>query len=182
VEIVPTYNRSDWIWATLQEFLRTLLLELVIVSLVTILFLKNVRSAVGPIAILLLSVLFTVLPMTAFDQTINLFSLAGLCIAIGAIDDATIVIVENCTAELAKHKSLSPAENRAVVVDSIAAVAPPLLFTVDHSRFVCAGLLSRAAGSASVRSSCLYKNVRDGFFNRADAALSADCHRVDLCS
>ena len=130
VEIIPTYNRSDWIWATLREFFRTLILELVIVSLVTILFLKNVRAAVGPIAILLLSVLFTVLPMTAFDQTINLFSLAGLCIAIGAIDDATIVIVENCTAELSKHKNLSSADKRAVVVHSIASVAPPLLFSL----------------------------------------------------
>src|SRR5215470_826801 len=68
VEIVPTYNRSDWSWATLREFFRTLVLELVIVSLVTILFLKNVRAAVGPIAILLLSVLSTVLPMAAFNQ------------------------------------------------------------------------------------------------------------------
>jgi Cu(I)/Ag(I) efflux system membrane protein CusA/SilA len=130
VEIVPTYNRSSWIWATLEEFFRTLVLELVIVSLVTILFLKNVRAAVGPIAILLLSVLFTVLPMTLFDQTINLFSLAGLCIAIGAIDDATIVIVENCTSELSKHKNLTSSERSAVVVQSIAAVAQPLLFSL----------------------------------------------------
>src|SRR4029078_3933630 len=118
-----TYDRSSWIWATLKEFFATLLSELVIVSLVTVLFLRNLRAAVGPIAILLLSVLFTVLPMTALDQTINLFSLAGLCIAIGAIDDATIVIVENCTAELAKRKGLTAAEKRSVVVHSIAAVA-----------------------------------------------------------
>ena len=98
VEIVTTYDRSSWIWATLKEFFATLLTELVIVSLVTILFLRRLRAAAGPIVILLLSVLFTVLPMAAFNQTINLFSLAGLCIAIGAIDDATIVIVENCTA------------------------------------------------------------------------------------
>src|SRR5580765_6712885 len=123
VEIVPTYDRSAWIWATLKEFFGTLISELIIVSLVTILFLRNVRSAAGPIAVLLLSVLFTVLPMAAFNQTINLFSLAGLCIAIGAIDDATIVIVENCTAELARRKHLTFAEKRAVVVHSIAAVA-----------------------------------------------------------
>src|SRR5262249_49171767 len=61
---------------------------------------------------------------------INLFSLAGLCIAIGAIDDATIVIVENCTAELSKHKNLSFAEKRELVVHSISAVAKPLLFSL----------------------------------------------------
>src|SRR5262245_41892275 len=130
VQIVPAYDRSAWIWATLKEFFGTLVSELIIVSLVTILFLRNVRAAAGPIAILLLSVLFTVLPLTAFDQTINLFSLAGLCIAIGAVDDATIVIVENCTAELARRKYLSLAEKKEVIIHSIAAVAKPLLFSL----------------------------------------------------
>src|SRR5262245_17681637 len=90
VEIVPTYDRSVWIWATLREFFGTLITELVVVSLVTVLFLRNVRAAVGPIAILLFSVLFTVLPMALFNQTINLFSLAGLCLAIGEIADASV--------------------------------------------------------------------------------------------
>src|SRR6266566_5148591 len=126
VEIVTTYDRSSWIWATLKEFFATLISELVIVTLVTILFLRKLRAAVGPIVILL----FTVLPMAAFDQTINLFSLAGLCIAIGAIDDATIVIVENCTAELSRHKNLSHAEKKALIVRSITAVAQPLLFSL----------------------------------------------------
>src|SRR5215813_8148899 len=130
VQIVPAYDRSAWIWATLKEFFGTLISELIIVSLVTILFLRNVRAAAGPIAILLLSVLFTVLPMAAFSQTINLFSLAGLCIAIGAIDDATIVIVENCTAELSRHKKLSLEEKKALIVRAITAVAQPLLFSL----------------------------------------------------
>src|SRR3989449_9677653 len=130
VEIVTTYDRSSWIWATLKEFFATLISELVIVTLVTILFLRKLRAAVGPIVILLLSVLFTVLPMAAFDQTINLFSLAGLCIAIGAIDDATIVIVENCTAELSRHRNLSSSERRDLIVRAITAVAQPLLFSL----------------------------------------------------
>src|SRR5216117_3582976 len=130
VEIIPSYDRSAWIWATLKEFFATLISELVIVSLVTILFLRRLRAAAGPIVILLLSVLFTVLPMTAFDQTINLFSLAGLCIAIGAIDDATIVIVENCTAELSRHRNLSSSERRDLIVRAITAVAQPLLFSL----------------------------------------------------
>ncbi|PYS39459.1 MAG: hypothetical protein DMG14_13905, partial [Acidobacteria bacterium] len=130
VEIVTTYDRSSWIWATLKEFFATLVSELVIVSLVTILFLRRLRTAAGPIVILLLSVLFTVLPMAGFNQTINLFSLAGLCIAIGAIDDATIVIVENCTAELSRHKNLSLAEKKVLIVRSITAVAQPLLFSL----------------------------------------------------
>src|SRR6185295_2344941 len=84
----------------------------------------------GPIAILLLSVLFTALPLVGFHQTINLFSLAGLCIAIGEIADATIVIVENCSAELAGRHGLTHEEKERVLIHSIAAVAKPLLFSL----------------------------------------------------
>ncbi len=130
VEIVPTYDRSTWIWATLQQFIGTLLAELVVLILVTVLFLGNIRSSIGPIAILLFSTLFTVLPLSAFGQTINLFSLAGLCIAIGAIEDATIVIVENCATELAAHAGLTRPERRRLILASIARVARPLLFSM----------------------------------------------------
>lgn len=130
VEIATTYDRSTWIWATLKQFSATLIAELVVLILVTVLFLKNLRSSVGPIVILLLSTLFTVLPLALLGQTINLFSLAGLCIAIGAIEDATIVIVENCAAELASHPGLSAAEKREVVLRSIGRVASPLLFSL----------------------------------------------------
>src|SRR5438874_1621219 len=52
VEIITTYDRSSWIWATLKEFFGTLVSELVFVSLVTILFLRRMRAAAGPIVIL----------------------------------------------------------------------------------------------------------------------------------
>ena len=130
IEIVTTYDRSAWIWATLKQFFGTLVSELIVLILVTVLFLGSFRSSVGPIAILLLSTLFTVLPLVAFHQTINLFSLAGLCIAIGAIEDATIVIVENCAAELAAHPAMSRAAQREVILRSIVRVARPLLYSL----------------------------------------------------
>jgi copper/silver efflux system protein len=130
IDIIPTYDRSTWIWATVRQFIGTLLSELVVLILVTVLFIGDFRSAAGPIAILLFSTLFTVLPLSAFDQTINLFSLAGLCIAIGAIEDATIVIVENCAAELAARPGLARLERRRVILASIARVARPLLFSM----------------------------------------------------
>jgi len=130
VEIITTYDRSAWIWATLRQFFETLVAELVVLIIVTFLFLRNFRTAAGPIVILLLSTLFTVLPLAVFDQTINLFSLAGLCIAIGEIADATIVIVENCTAELSMHAYVTSEEKRGILIRSIARVAKPLLFSL----------------------------------------------------
>ena len=130
VEIVPTYDRSELIWATLRHFLITLVYELGVVIVVTVLFLRNMRTAIAPVSILLLGVLFTAMPMSALHQTINLFSLAGLFIAIGEMVDATIVIVENCTAELAAHPDANEDEKRRIILRSIAGVARPLLFSL----------------------------------------------------
>ncbi|HEX4999749.1 MAG TPA: efflux RND transporter permease subunit [Terriglobia bacterium] len=130
VEIVSTYDRSAWIWTTLKEFFGTLLTEFAVLILVTSLFLGNLRTAAGPIAILLLSTLFTALPLFAFGQTINLFSLAGLCIAIGEIADATIVHVENCAAELSMRRNLTREQRREIVIHSITHVAKPLTFAL----------------------------------------------------
>ena len=130
VEIVATYDRSAWIWSTLEEFFATLVTELIVLILVSALFLGELRASVGPIGVLVLSTLFTALPLFAFDQTINLFSLAGLCIAIGEIADATIVIIENCAAELSARPGVTGAEKREIIIQSIAAVAKPLLFSL----------------------------------------------------
>jgi len=92
--------------------------------------LRNVRAAVAPICVLLLGTLFTALPLAAFGQTINLFALAGLAIAIGEMADATIVIVENCTAELARRGALSPAQRMDTIVRATANLTRPLLFSM----------------------------------------------------
>src|SRR5215831_18224522 len=130
VDLVNTYDRSAWIWATLRQFFETLGIEMIVLIGVTLLFLRNVRTSIGPIAILVFAVLFTAVPLVGFRQTINLFSLAGLAIAIGEIADATIVIVENCTAELSHRGPVSPAERDEILVRSIASVTKPLLFSL----------------------------------------------------
>jgi Cu(I)/Ag(I) efflux system membrane protein CusA/SilA len=130
IEVVTTYARSDWIWATLRQFFETLVIELAVLIVVTLLFLRNIRTAIGPISILLLATLFTVLPLVGFNQTINLFSLAGLAIAIGEIADATIVIVENCTAELSAYPTVTRLMKQEILVRSIASVTKPLLFSL----------------------------------------------------
>jgi len=130
VDLETTYDRSALIWETLRHFFLTLLYELAVVILVTVVFLRNLRIAIAPVSVLLLGTLFTALPLAAFGQTINLFSLAGLFIAIGEMVDASIVIVENCTAELAARGAVSPRERREIIVRSIAGVARPLLFSL----------------------------------------------------
>lgn len=130
VEIVPTYDRSSLIWATLTDFVRAIGYELVVVILVISVALRNLRAAVAPVCILFFGTFFTALPLAAFGQTINLFSLAGLSIAIGEMADATIVIVENCTAELARRGALAPAERMRTIIRATARMTRPLLFSM----------------------------------------------------
>ena len=130
LEIVPTYDRSALIWESLTNFARVLAWELFFVVLVIVWALRNMRAAVAPVCVLLLGTLFTVLPMSALGQTINLLSLAGLAIAIGEMADATIVIVENCTAALAKQVDRSYAATRQTIIRATAMMTRPLLFSL----------------------------------------------------
>ena len=130
VEIVPTYDRSSLIWETLFNFFQAIVYELIVVIIVIAVALRNIRAAVAPVCVLLFGMLFTALPLSAFEQTINLFALAGLAIAIGEMADATIVIVENCTAELARRGNLTRAERMHTIIHSTATMTRPLLFSM----------------------------------------------------
>lgn len=130
VDIVMTYDRSSLIWATLKNFFKALGYEVVVVVFVIVAALRSSRAAIAPVAVLLLGCLFTVLPLAALGQTINLLSLAGLAIAIGEMADATIVIVENCTVELARRQATSYAERMETIVRATARMTRPLLFSL----------------------------------------------------
>jgi len=130
IEIVTTYDRSSLIWDTLTNFFRAIGYELLVVIIVIAVALRNLRAAVAPVCVLLLGTLFTALPVSGFDQTINLFALAGLAIAIGEMADATIVIVENCTAELARRGKVSAAERMETIIQATATMTRPLLFSM----------------------------------------------------
>ena len=130
IELVPTYDRSALIWDTLKNFFQALVYELIVVIIVIAVALRNLRASVAPICVLLLGTLFTALPLAAFGQTLNLFSLAGLAIAIGEMADATIVIVENCTSRLAQRGEVSGREKMATIIDATATMTKPLLFSM----------------------------------------------------
>src|SRR5688572_9775023 len=95
VTIVPTYDRSRLIGESLASLRRTLIEEAVVVSLVIILFLFHLRSALVPILALPVAVAAAFIPMYYLGVTSNIMSLGGIALAIGVLVDAAIVMVEN---------------------------------------------------------------------------------------
>ncbi len=130
ISIVTAYDRSPLISGAIFTFFKTLAYELVVVILVMVLFLKNGRTVIAPTLLLTLSVLFTFLPLYLFHQTLNLFSIAGLFLAMGEMADATIVMVENCMSELSTRGATSKTERRRIIMASITRMARPLFFSL----------------------------------------------------
>ncbi|HSM99671.1 MAG TPA: CusA/CzcA family heavy metal efflux RND transporter [Rudaea sp.] len=95
VEIVPTYDRSQLIDASVRNLWRTLLEEFIVVALVCVLFLGHLRSALVAVVTLPLGVLAAFVVMQAQGISANVMSLGGIAIAIGAMVDAAVVMIEN---------------------------------------------------------------------------------------
>ncbi|MBI4398633.1 MAG: efflux RND transporter permease subunit, partial [Candidatus Omnitrophica bacterium] len=95
VKIVEVYDRSDLIHRAIDTLQHTLTEEVVIVSLVILVFLWHVPSAIVPILTIPISILLTFIPMYLMGITSNIMSLAGIAISIGVLVDGAIVEVEN---------------------------------------------------------------------------------------
>ena len=95
VRVVPTYDRSGLINDSIATLRRTLIEEAIVVSLVILVFLFHVRSALVPILVLPIAVVGAFIPMYYLGVTSNIMSLGGLALAIGVLVDASIVMVEN---------------------------------------------------------------------------------------
>ncbi len=95
VELVVTYDRSELILRAVDTLRHTLIEELIVVSLVIAVFLLHARSALVPIITLPLAVLLAFIPMFAQGLTANIMSLGGIAVAIGAMVDASVIIIEN---------------------------------------------------------------------------------------
>ncbi|MBR1150180.1 efflux RND transporter permease subunit [Bradyrhizobium sp. JYMT SZCCT0428] len=125
VEIVAVYDRSELILAAIDTLKRTLFEESVIVALVCIVFLLHVRSALVAILMLPVGVLMAFGAMKLLGLGSNIMSLGGIAIAIGAMVDAAIVMIENA------HKHLERAEpgrSRIDVLNEAASQVGPALF------------------------------------------------------
>lgn len=129
VEIVPVYDRSNLIKGAVDNLSSKLLEELVVVALVCIVFLFHVRSSLVAIITLPLGILTAFLIMYWQGINANIMSLGGIAIAIGAMTDGAIVMIEN----MHKHMEKTPLtdENRwQVVIDSASEVGPALFFSL----------------------------------------------------
>jgi Cu(I)/Ag(I) efflux system membrane protein CusA/SilA len=95
VRIITTYDRSDLILRALDTLRHELIIEMIIVSLVILIFLWHIPSAIVPIITIPVSVLFSFIPLYFMGVTVNIMSLAGIAISIGVLVDGAIVEVEN---------------------------------------------------------------------------------------
>ncbi len=127
VKVVTTYDRSELIKHSIRTLAEKLIEEMVIVSIVCIVFLFHFRSSLVAIIMLPVAVVIGFIPMYYLGLTSNIMSLGGVAIAIGVMVDAAVVMVENA------HKRLeqAPEANRErVIVAAAKEMGKPLFFSL----------------------------------------------------
>ena len=129
VVVVPTYDRSWLIEESIGTLSRTLIEEAVVVSLVIILFLFHVRSALVPIVTLPIAVVAAFIPMYHLGFSSNIMSLGGIALAIGVLVDASIVMVENAYRHVSEG-TVSYEDQPAAILAAAKQVGRPIFFSL----------------------------------------------------
>jgi Cu(I)/Ag(I) efflux system membrane protein CusA/SilA len=131
VKVVPVYDRSDLIRRAIGTLKSTLAEIIITVCLVIFIFLWHPPSSVIPIITIPIAVLISFIPFRAMGITANIMSIGGIAIAIGAMADAAIVVVEQTHKRLEEwEKNGKQGDYRAVIVDAIKQVAGPSFFAL----------------------------------------------------
>ena len=134
VEIVTTYDRSGLIDRAIENLSRKLLEELLVVALVCLLFLRHLRSSMVAIITLPLGILIAFVVMRYQGINANILSLGGIAIAIGAMVDAAVVMIENAHKKIEAWHEQHPGrelrgdEHWRVISDAAVEVGPALFF------------------------------------------------------
>src|SRR5205807_10662590 len=123
MELVITYDRSPLIEASVATLREKLIEEAIIVSLVVIIFLFHFRSALVAVLTLPLAVLLALLAMRGIDLTSNIMSLGGIAIAIGAMIDATIIMIENAHKHVEQEQGAERPGRAEVILTAAAELA-----------------------------------------------------------
>jgi len=131
VEIVTTYDRSDLIHRTLHTLKHELVLEMIIVSLIILIFLWHIPSSIVPIVTIPVSVFLAFIPMYFLGVTINIMSLAGIAISIGVLVDGAIVEVENAYNKLYQWQATGQkGDFHRVRIEALKEVGPSVFFSL----------------------------------------------------
>ncbi len=131
VKVVTTYDRSELILRSIDNLKHTLIEELLIVSVIILLFLWHIPSAVIPIITIPVAVLIAFIPMRMMGLTSNIMSLGGIAIAVGAMVDAAIVVVEQTHKKLEHWERTGRKEDyHRVVIDAVKEVGGPSFFAL----------------------------------------------------
>ncbi|MFP5213592.1 MAG: efflux RND transporter permease subunit, partial [Acidobacteriota bacterium] len=130
-KIVPVYDRSELILKAIDNLKTTLVEVIVTVALVILVFLWHIPSAIIPIITIPVAVLLSFIPFRMMGVTANIMSLGGIAIAIGAMVDAAIVVVEQTHKKLEEWERNGRTEDyREVVVVAVKEVAGPSFFAL----------------------------------------------------
>jgi Cu(I)/Ag(I) efflux system membrane protein CusA/SilA len=131
LRIVPVYDRSELIDRAVHNLRHTLIEELVIVSLVILIFLWHFPSATIPIITIPVTVLIAFIPLQLSGMTANIMSLGGIAVAIGAMVDAAIVVVEQTHKKLEHWEADGRKQDyHRVVIDAVKEVGGPSFFAL----------------------------------------------------
>ena len=131
VKIVTTYDRSELIERSIHTLKHELLLEMIIVSLIILIFLWHIPSAVIPIFTLPAAIIISFIPMKILGINANIMSLGGIAIAIGALVDAAVVVVENAHKKLEVWEAEGKkGDYKEVLIKAIQEVGRPSFFSL----------------------------------------------------
>lgn len=131
LKLVTIYDRSDLIHRAIKTLTHELVVEMIIVSIIILIFLLHIPSAMIPIVTLPLAVLISFIPMYLMGISSNIMSLGGIAIAIGAMVDAAIVVVENAHKHIEEwEKQGQRGDVKEVVIAAIKEVAPASFYAL----------------------------------------------------
>ena len=128
VRVQTVYDRSELIHRAIDNLRHTLLEESAVVAAVCVLFLLHLRSALVAILMLPVGVLIAFIIMQALGMNSNIMSLGGIAIAIGAMVDAAIVMIENAHKHLERDADRLPRAE--ILLNACKEVGPPLFFSL----------------------------------------------------
>jgi len=131
VEVVTTYDRSELIHNAIKTVRHKLIEEMIVVSIIILLFLWHVPSALVPIITIPVSVALAFIPMFGIGQNANLMSLAGIAISIGVLVDGAIVEVENAYKKIERWiEDGKPGSFHQVRLEALMEVGPSVFFSL----------------------------------------------------